>query len=67
MESKRWWIFTFGCGQKNAGHYVRFFGTYGSARQQMFDHFGDEWAFQYAEEEFNGNETEMEVKDENNN
>lgn len=56
---ERWWIFTFGCGQQNAGHYVKFFGTYGDARQQMFDKYSDKWAFQYAEEEFDGNETEL--------
>lgn len=65
--NEKWWIFTFGCGQEHAGHYVRFYGTFGEARQKMFDHFGDKWAFQYPEEEFDGSETEMEVKDENNN
>lgn len=46
------WIFTFGCGQHHAGHYVKIFGTYGSAREQMFKRFGKEWCFQYSEDEW---------------
>lgn len=48
----KWWVFTFGCGQKHAGHYVRIFGTYEGARKLMFDKYGAEWAFQYSEEEY---------------
>lgn len=46
------WIFTFGCGQPNAGCYVKIKGTYSDARDKMFEMFGDKWAFQYTEEEF---------------
>lgn len=46
------WYFTFGYGQKNAGHFVKFSGTYSEARDKMFDAFGTEWAFQYSEEEW---------------
>ena len=53
MEKETWYIFTFGCGQKNEGHYVRFYGTYGEAREQMVREYGNEWAFQYSEEEWN--------------
>lgn len=52
-EERRWWIFTFGCGQEHAGFYVKFFGTYSEAREKMFEHFGDKWAFQYSEEQWN--------------
>lgn len=51
-EEKTWYIFTFGAGQAHEGHYVRFFGTYASARKKMFDAFGKKWAFQYSESEW---------------
>ncbi len=53
MTTDRYWIFTFGSGQKHAGHYVKIKGTYGSARQKMVDKYGLSWAFQYSEEEWN--------------
>lgn len=53
MEREQWWYFTFGCGQKHAGHYVKFFGRYYEAREKMFATFGKQWAFQYSEEEWN--------------
>ena len=46
-EKERWYVFTFCHGRKNGGHYVKFFGTYGGARQQMIDKYGTDWAFQY--------------------
>ena len=49
---KQWWYFTFGLGQEHAGHYVKFFGAYEDARQQMVDHYGLKWAFQYSEEDW---------------
>lgn len=51
-EQEQWYIFTFGSGRPNGGHYVKFFGTYGSARQQMFDTYGEKWGFQYSQEEW---------------
>ena len=51
-EEKRWYIFTFGCGQQHANQYVRIYGTFGSARQKMFDRYGSEWSFQYTQEEW---------------
>lgn len=51
-EQKKWWVFTFGCGQKYEGHYVEFYGTFGQARQQMIKRFGLDWGFQYTREEF---------------
>lgn len=66
------WIFTFGQGQEHAGHYVRIRGSYGSAREEMFRRYGDKWAFQYSEQEWQDwldrkppyipAETELEVK-----
>lgn len=47
---RRNWIFTFGNEHRFAGKYVKIFGTYESARAEMFKHFGDRWAFQYSEE-----------------
>ena len=51
-EKEQWWVFTFGCGQQYAGRYVKFFGTYGVARQKMMDRYGRAWAFQYSEDEW---------------
>ena len=48
------WIFTFGSGQKHAGHFVRIQAeSWIEARREMFDRFGDQWGFQYTEEEWN--------------
>lgn len=47
-----WWIFTFGCGQKHAGYYVKVFGTCSEARTKMCSKYGNEWAFQYSEEQW---------------
>lgn len=47
---RRNWIFTFGSNHQFAGKYVKIFGTYESAREEMFRVFGDKWAFQYPEE-----------------
>lgn len=52
-EEMQWYIFTFGSGQKYAGHYVKFFGTYNTAREQMVMQYGDKWAFQYSQREWN--------------
>ena len=46
------WIFTFGHGTRNAGTCVRIHGTYGSAREKMFELFGNNWGFQYSAEEW---------------
>lgn len=51
-EEKKTWIFTFGSGQPYEGKFVRIHGTYGEARDKMFSLFGDTWAFQYSEEEW---------------
>lgn len=54
MDNKeQYWCFTFGYGQEHEGYYVKAQGTYGGARQKMIDMFGDKWAFQYSEEEWN--------------
>lgn len=52
MDKEKWYYFTFGAGQKNAGHYVKFFGTYFDARDQMIEKYGYKWAFQYSQEEW---------------
>jgi len=51
-EEKRTWVFTFGSGQPHAGHFVKFFGTFAEAREQMCERFGTNWAFQYTEEKY---------------
>ena len=65
---KEYWIFTFGCGHKYGGKYVRIAGDYNEARNKMVQKYGTEWAFQYSEEEWEkyriqgyAVETEMEV------
>ena len=52
MEEKQWWTFTFGYGQKHEGMYVKIYGTFDSTRKIMFERYGDEWAFQYTEKEW---------------
>lgn len=52
MDDKKWYIFTFGSGQQNAGHYVKIFGTYDSARREMVCRYGLQWGFQYSEDEW---------------
>jgi hypothetical protein len=43
------WIFTFGAGQPNEGHYVRVFANdEDEARQKMIDKYGKRWSFQYS-------------------
>lgn len=51
-EEQMWYYFTFGVGQPNAGHYVKFFGTYEGTRKKMFEEYGNIWAFQYSEDEW---------------
>lgn len=53
-EQKQWYYFTFPNGSENRNRYVKFFGTYSEAREQMFNHFGNKWAFQYNEKGFAG-------------
>lgn len=51
-KKKQCWIFTFGCGQKYEGKAVKIFGNYHLARGKMIEKYGDKWAFQYSEEEW---------------
>lgn len=51
-ERPKWWYFTFGCGQKHEGHYVKIRGTYSEARAKMCEKYGIAWAFQYSESEW---------------
>lgn len=52
-DSKTFWIFTFGCGQKYEGGYVKVYAkTYQGARAKMIARYGSDWAFQYSEEEW---------------
>lgn len=51
-EQRQWWIFTFGCGQKYQNRFVKIYGTFDEARRTMFDKYGEEWAFQYTEEDW---------------
>ncbi len=52
-ETKNDWIFTFGHGHVDAkgksllGYYVVINGTFHDAREQMVEHFGVKWSFQY--------------------
>lgn len=52
QDDKQYWIFTFGNGQSNEGHYVKIPGTFNEARQEMIRRYGREWAFQYSEAEW---------------
>lgn len=48
-EQPQNWYFSFGHGQIHRGRYVKIFGTFRSARDQMFAHFGPRWSMQYEE------------------
>lgn len=60
-DKEQVWIFTFGYGQKHEGHYVKFFGTYSEARNQMREKYGTQWGFQYSEKEWNDYVKEAEL------
>ena len=49
---KQDWYFTFGMGQPHANKFIKFFGTFGEAREQMVNSFGQKWSFQYSEKEW---------------
>lgn len=54
MEEKQWYYFTFACNSENRNKYVKFYGTYSEAREQMIKYFGVKRVFQYDEEVFTG-------------
>lgn len=48
-EGLKTYVFTFGSGRKNAGHYVKIKARdWNTARAKMISCFGEEWAFQYS-------------------
>jgi hypothetical protein len=51
-EGRQWYYFTFGWGHVNAGHFVKFFGTFSEAREKMIKVYGLAWAMQYTEDEW---------------
>lgn len=51
-ESQENWYFTFGSNHAHPNGYVRLFGTFNSAREEMFRRFGPKWSMQYDEETF---------------
>jgi len=53
MEETEKYYFTFGSGQKHEGYCQPIFGDYWSARQKMIETYGNKWAFQYSQEEWN--------------
>ena len=48
-DQGQWWYFTFGKGQEHEGHYVKIWGDYLEARQEMISRYGMSWAFQYSQ------------------
>lgn len=52
MDNEQYWIFSFGSGQQYEGYYVKIFGTFRSAREEMFRRFGKHWSMQYTEQEW---------------
>lgn len=46
---KEHWYFTFGLGSQRPYNYVKIYGTYDDARDEMFKRYGKDWAFQYDE------------------
>jgi len=62
IEVEQFHAFTFMFKQKVLKkHYVKFFGTHRSARHQMLNAFGTEWAFQYDESHFAGQAEEYDM------
>lgn len=55
MESKnkeQFWYFTFGVGHPSLSRVcMKIFGTNEGARELMFKNFGNNWAFQYEDDE----------------
>lgn len=53
MKETRTWMFTFGCGQRNAGcvQPIKAEDAY-AARLKMMQMHGRNWSFQYTEEDF---------------
>jgi hypothetical protein len=49
-EQPQEWIFTFGFGQPHANGFTRIFGTFNSAREEMFRRYGRQWSMQYPTE-----------------
>lgn len=47
VNKSREWIFTFGSDHKHPGGYVKIYGEYAGAREEMFRLYGNKWAFQY--------------------
>lgn len=52
LEKKQKWRFTFGCGHELANYCQPIIGTYMSAREKMFEMYGDKWCMQYSEEQW---------------
>lgn len=53
-EVERDWFFTFGCGQAHPNGYVKIRGTFGGARDAMFERFGAKRSMQYESAEAAG-------------
>ena len=51
-DIEQYWVFTFGKGHENEGHYVIIYGTFDKARDKMFDMYGQEWSTQYSKLEW---------------
>lgn len=47
----REWIFTFGHGQPHFPGFVRIYGTFHGAREEMVRRYGTRWSMQYESEE----------------
>lgn len=46
-ESNRDWYFTFGSDHQHPRGYVKIYGTFHTARDEMMRRYGSAWAFQY--------------------
>jgi len=51
-EGKQDWFFAFGYGHKfGPNGYIKIYGTFNSARDEMNERFGNNWSFQYSSAE----------------
>lgn len=51
-DLEQYWVFTFGKGHENEGHYVIIYGTFDKAREKMSRLYDNKWEYQYSKLEW---------------
>ena len=47
VEELQDWLFSFGYGHAHPQKFIRIYGTFDSAREEMLRRYGNKWSFQY--------------------